>query len=103
MFGVCMRWRFASQFRFVRPALALLGCVLLLYVATGFAFLHPHHNCPETTCHVCQVLHAPALAVARLNLVPEAQQVARNSSLPENATPASPCALHRASRAPPSA
>src|ERR1035438_9156367 len=98
-----MRWKFEAQFRFVRPALALLGCILLLYVATGLAFLHPHHSGTESTCHVCQVLHAPVLAVARLNLVPEVQQVARRRSLPEHASPSSPCALHRASRAPPSA
>jgi len=98
-----MRVKPAPRRRFARPALALLGCVLLLYVATGLAFLHAHNNGPETTCHVCQVLHAPVLAVARLNLVPEAQQVARNSNLPEHVTPSSPCALHRASRAPPSA
>src|ERR1700681_84118 len=98
-----MRVKPAPRRRFVRPALAVLGCVLLLYVATGLAFLHPHNNGPETTCHVCQVLHAPALAAARLNLVPEVQQVARKTSLPEHAAPSSPFALHRASRAPPTA
>src|SRR5580704_10952784 len=98
-----MRLKPASRRLFARSALALLGCVLLLYVATGFAFLHPHNNGSETTCHVCQVLHAPALAVTRLNLVPEAQQVARKTSPPEHAAPSSPFALHRASRAPPSA
>jgi hypothetical protein len=98
-----MRLKPVSRLRFARPGLALLGCVLLLYVATGFAFLHAHKSGPETTCHVCQVLHAPVLAVARLNLNPEVQQVARNSNLPDHAAPSSPFALHRASRAPPSA
>jgi hypothetical protein len=78
--GVSLQLRPVFGRRFARPALALLGCVLLLYVATGLAFLHAHNNGPETTCHVCQVLHAPVLAVARLNLVPEAQQVARNTT-----------------------
>jgi hypothetical protein len=98
-----MHLRLVSYRRFARPALALLGCMLLLYVATGFAFLHAHNHGPEATCHVCQVLHAPVLAVARLNLIPEVQQVARSSSLPDQAAPSSPVAFHRASRAPPSA
>jgi hypothetical protein len=101
--GVFVQLRPVFGRRFARPALAVLGCVLLLYVATGLAFLHAHNNGPETTCHVCQVLHAPVLAVARLNLVPEAQQVARNTTPLEHAAPSSPVALHRASRAPPSA
>jgi hypothetical protein len=43
----------------------------------------------------------PALAAARLDLIPEAQQVAWHASLPQDAAPSDSCALHRASRAPP--
>jgi len=44
-----------------------------------------------------------ALAAAALNLIPEAQQVAARTALPFDAAPQEPFALHRASRAPPSA
>jgi hypothetical protein len=84
-------------------ALALLGCVALLYVATGAAFLHQHTKGPESTCPVCQVLHAPGVASARLNLVPEAQQIARNTCSGEVSAPTSTFAFHRTPRAPPSA
>lgn len=92
-----------SQRRFAQQALALMGCLLLLYVASGAALLHQHSKGPDATCSVCQVLHAPALAVARTQLIPEAQQLARSSQLPERAGPTNTFALHRTPRAPPSA
>ena len=86
-----------------RRALAVLGCVVLLYFAAGGTFLHEHTGGPDTTCHVCQALHMPALAAAPVKLVPEAQHIAWHASLPENAVPSDSFALHRASRAPPQA
>jgi hypothetical protein len=84
-------------------ALAILGCVALLYFAAGGAYVHTHTGGPETACHVCQSLHMPALAAAPLDLIPEARQVAWRAALPENVSPLDSFALHRASRGPPSA
>src|SRR5882672_6445947 len=42
---------------------ATLICLALLYFAGGGSFLHQHHGAPDTVCHVCQSLHAPALTV----------------------------------------
>jgi hypothetical protein len=86
-----------------KRALAILGCLALLYFAAGGAFVHQHTGAPETACHVCQALHMPALAAASLDLIPEAQQVAWHAVLPENASPLDSFSLHRASRAPPAA
>jgi hypothetical protein len=86
-----------------KRALAILGCVALLYFAAGGAFVHQHTGGPETACHVCQSLHMPALAAAPLDLIPEARQVAWHAVLPENAAPLDSFSLHRASRAPPAA
>jgi hypothetical protein len=82
-------------------ALAILGCIALLYFAAGGAYVHQHTGGPETACHVCQSLHVPALAVASLDLIPEAQQVAWHAVLPESISPLDSFSLHRASRAPP--
>jgi len=84
-----------------RRALAILGCVALLYFAGGGVFVHQHTGGPDTACHVCQSLHVPALAAAALDLIPEARQVAWHAVLPENASPLDSFSLHRASRAPP--
>ncbi len=87
----------------LRRVLAVLGCVALLYFAAGGSILHHHASGPDTACHVCQALHMPVLAAAPLKLIPEAQQVAWHTSLPEHAGPSDSFALHRASRAPPQA
>jgi hypothetical protein len=86
-----------------RRALAVLGCVALLYFAAGGTILHHHTGGPDTACHICQALHMPALAVAPLKLIPQTQQVDWHASLPEHAAPSDSFALHRASRAPPTA
>jgi hypothetical protein len=86
-----------------RRALAILGCVALLYFAAGGAFVHQHTGGPDTACHVCQSLHVPALAAASLELIPEARQVAWHAVPPDSVSPLDSFALHRASRAPPSA
>jgi hypothetical protein len=102
-YSVEMRLKPAHGGPFARPGLAVLGCLLLLYLSSGAAFLHQHTSGPETTCHVCQVLHAPALTAARLNLIPQARQVARNSFATTHVAPTNSFAVHRTPRAPPSA
>ncbi len=87
----------------VRRALAVFCCAVLLYFAAGATFLHQHTNGPDTACHICQALHMPALAAARLGLVSTLQIVTWYSSLPQHVAPSNSFALHRASRAPPSA
>ena len=94
---------YSARTIFGKRALALLGCVALLYFAAGGVFIHQHTGGPDTACHVCQSLHVPALAVAPLDLIPEARQVAWHAVLPENASPLDSFSLHRASRAPPTA
>jgi len=86
-----------------KRALAIFGCIALLYFAGGGVFIHQHTGGPETACHVCQSLHVPALALAALDLSPEARQVAWHAILPDNVSPLDSFALHRASRGPPSA
>ncbi len=102
--NVCS-FRQMDSARFIsgKRGLALLGCVALLYFAAGAAYVHQHTGGPETACHVCQSLHVPALAAASLDLIPEAQQVAWHAALPDSVSPLDSFALHRASRAPPSA
>jgi hypothetical protein len=85
---------------FARQALAVLACLVLLYVASGVAFLH-HHDGPDTTCHVCQVLHAPALAFSPNDLIPAAHQIARYSSTLELFNAENFVASHRTPRGPP--
>lgn len=84
-----------------KRALAILGCVALLYFAAGGAFAHEHTSGPDTACHICQSLHIPALAPAALDLIPEARQVAWHAVIPISAAPLNSFSLHRASRAPP--
>jgi len=88
---------------FGKRALALLGCVALLYFAGGGAFVHQHTGGPETACHVCQSVHVPALTAAPLDLIPETRQVAWHAAPAAIASPLDSFATHRASRAPPSA
>jgi hypothetical protein len=85
----------------VRRALALLACAALLYFAAGGALFHQHTNGPDSACHICQALHVPALAVARLHLVSKPQIVSWHCSLPQRAAPVDSFSLHRAGRAPP--
>jgi hypothetical protein len=85
-----------------KRALAILGCVALLYFASGGVFVHQHSSAPDSVCPICQALHMPALAAANLDLSPEARQIAWHAVLPDNVSPLDPFALHRASRGPPS-
>lgn len=94
-----------DSLRFIsgRRALALLGCLALLYFAAGGTLAHQHTGGSDTACHVCQSLHVPVLTVASLNLIPEARQLAWHAVLPQDAAPLDSFSLHRASRAPPAA
>jgi hypothetical protein len=83
--------------------LALLGCAVLLFFAAGGTFLHHHQGGPETACHICQTLHMPALAAASLDLVSTPGPITWYSSILPHAAPEDSFALHRASRAPPTA
>ncbi len=67
-----------------RRSMALLACVALLYFAAGGSLFHPHTNGPDTACHVCQALHMPALAAARLDLAstPQVTCVAKRFVFP---------------------
>jgi hypothetical protein len=58
----------ASNGAFRRIA-AVSVCFLLLYFAAGGSFLHQHKGGPDPVCHVCQSLHAPALAASWQALV----------------------------------
>ena len=87
----------------LRRALAILGCLVILYFASGGIFLHEHTSGPETVCPVCHALHAPALAVAPVHLIVVAQQIAWQASPPEPTPPTESVSLYRASRAPPQA
>ena len=86
-----------------RRALALLACAALLYFAFGATLPHGHAPGPDNACHVCQALHMPALAAARLDLASTPQIVTWRSSLPQHVAPSDSFSLHRAGRAPPTA
>jgi len=85
----------------VRRALALIACSALLFFALGATLPHGHTQGPDNACHVCQALHMPALAAARLDLANTAQIVTWYFSLPQPAAPSDSISLHRAGRAPP--
>jgi hypothetical protein len=87
----------------VSRGLALLACAALLFFAAGGSLFHQHTNGPDTVCHICQALHMPALAAARLDLSSTPQIITRYSSLPQHAAPSDSFSLHRAGRAPPTA
>src|SRR5713226_8049868 len=87
----------------LRRGLALMAFAALLYFAAGGSLFHQHTSGPDTACHICQVLHMPALAAGRLDLVIAPQIITRYSSLPQHAAPSDSFSLHRAGRAPPTA
>ncbi|HEX4545861.1 MAG TPA: hypothetical protein VH110_05835 [Candidatus Acidoferrum sp.] len=89
--------------RLVRRALALLAFAALLFFASGGSFFHQHTDGSDTACHICQAVHMPALAAARLDLVSSPQVVIWTSALPQHAAPSDSFSLHRAGRAPPTA
>jgi hypothetical protein len=86
-----------------RRALALLACAALLFFAAGGSLFHQHTNGPDNACHICQALHMPALAAARLDFDSTPQVITWCSSQPRHAAPSDSFSLHRAGRAPPTA
>lgn len=86
-----------------RGTTALLAIAAMLFLASGLTILHLHQDGPETTCHICQALHMPALAAERLDDLAAPERVSWNLSLPDEAAPSDTFGLNHASRAPPSA
>ncbi|MGA2810293.1 MAG: hypothetical protein ABSG16_02760 [Candidatus Acidiferrum sp.] len=99
--GLRMKKRFTPERFSLRRGLALLACAALLYFACGGALLHEHTNGPETPCHVCQALHMPALAAARVAFAMALAPVTRICAVSQHAAPNASFSLHRPSRAPP--
>jgi len=51
----------------------------------GGSLFHEHTNGPIPACHMCQALHMPALAAARLDLASTPEIVTWYTSLPQHA------------------
>ena len=90
---------FKSQL--ARQVLAILGCVVLLYVVSGLAFLHHHTQDPRrlATFAKCYMLRLSPISPG--DLIPAAHQVARHSSTLELFNAENFVASHRTPRAPP--
>jgi hypothetical protein len=86
-----------------RRASAMLICLALLYFAGGGSFLHQHHGAPDTVCHVCQSLHAPALTVAFSGIASAPQISGWHDSRPVVIAALDEFSVLRSGRAPPSA
>jgi hypothetical protein len=82
---------------------AALLCLALLYFAGGGSFLHQHNGGPDTVCHVCQSLHAPALTVTFSGIASAPQITGCHDSRPVFTAPLDEVSLLRSGRAPPSA
>jgi len=81
-------------------ALAVLGCLALLYFA--FAAFAPHdHTGPEAACAVCHTLHLPALASTPIAVAAKADNIAWLVVSAGVTSALDSFASHRASRAPP--
>jgi len=80
---------------------ALLLCLAVFYFAAGGSFLHRHTGGQETVCHVCQSLHAPALATASGLLVASPEVAGRHEARPAQASALNEVSLQHAGRAPP--
>jgi hypothetical protein len=89
--------------RDARAVFAVLACAALLFFAAGGSLLHQHTQGPDAACHICQALHMPVLAAARLDLSTALEIVARYCSLPQHLALGESFSLHRSSRAPPTA
>jgi hypothetical protein len=81
---------------------ALLLCLAVLYFAAGGSFLHRHTGGQETICHVCQSLHAPALASVAGLLVAAPEVTGRHDASPTQVSALNEVSLYHAGRAPPS-
>jgi len=93
--------------RLARTKLQSIGasvlCLALLYFAGGGSFLHQHNGAPDTTCHVCQSLHSPALTVSFSGIASAPQISGWHDSRPVFAASLDEVSLLRSGRAPPSA
>lgn len=86
----------------VRRLAAAVVCLALLYFAAGGSFLHEHKSGPETVCHVCQSLHAPALTAASNTLVSHPQVTGWHVVQPMQLAVLDEFRLYPSGRAPPS-
>src|SRR5277367_3914943 len=85
----------------LQRAVALFACAALLYFACGGALLHEHKSGPDTACHVCQALHMPAMASARVAFSIAPAPMVWLSATPQHSALNDSFSLHRPSRAPP--
>jgi hypothetical protein len=89
------------------PALRRIGaaliCLAVLYFAGGGSLLHQHHSGSDVVCHVCQALHAPALAVSFSGIASGPQIAGWHDSRPVFRAELDEFSLLRSGRAPPSA
>jgi hypothetical protein len=92
----------SSGVRLRRIGAALL-CLALFYFAGGGSFLHKHHAAPDTVCHVCQSLHAPALTVTFSGIASAPQISGWHDLRPVFTAALDEVSLLRSGRAPPSA
>jgi len=86
----------------LRRIAAAVVCLALLYFAAGGSFLHEHKSGPETVCHVCQSLHAPALTAASNSLVSHPQVTGWHVAPPIQLAVLDEFRLYPSGRAPPS-
>jgi len=89
--------------RRLRRFAAAMVCLALLYFAGGGSFLHQHNGAPDTACHVCQSLHAPALTVAFSGIASAPRISGWYDSRPVVTAALDEVSVLRAGRAPPSA
>ena len=87
----------------MRRIAAAFLCLALLYFAGGGSFLHQHNGGPDTTCHVCQSLHAPALTVSFSGIASDPQISGWHDSGPVFTAALDEVFPLRSGRAPPSA
>jgi hypothetical protein len=89
--------------RALRRFAAALVCLALLYFAAGGRFLHQHSAGQDPVCHVCQSLHAPALAASAGVVVAAPEITGWHDAHTIQATALNEVSLHHAGRAPPAA
>jgi hypothetical protein len=81
---------------------AALLCLAVFYFAAGGSFLHRHTGGQETVCHVCQSLHAPALATTAGLLVAAPAVAGPHEARASEASARNEVSPLHAGRAPPS-
>src|SRR5262245_23681486 len=82
---------------------AVLLCLAVLYFAAGGSFLHRHTGGQETLCHVCQSVHAPALATTAGLLLAAPEIAGWHEARALEGSARREVSLYHAGRAPPSA